>query len=244
MQGHPIAQTKKNCIDIQVKSHSAEIEVGFHTQSFTHSTLRTSFSSLFLILLLPSHTTPLFVSLINLASNNKESNNPSSIDTSYSHLDSKGSGQRADRQVRGLCHPKLVRRHPNHRDIALNHTLSRGSFVQHTTEPFPQKIDKGWIEYYVITKRQKKRWKMGKKNKEWQKVTEKKKWGKRKEKGVKLLSNIFWGTNFMWREALLLLVWTLPYQHLKCTQGMMVPSTLDALRWPWSSRLPTSKEPV
>lgn len=37
MQGHPIAQTKKNCIDIQVKCHSAEIEVGFHTQSFAHS---------------------------------------------------------------------------------------------------------------------------------------------------------------------------------------------------------------
>jgi len=49
----------------------------------------------------------------------------------------------SDRQVRGLCHPKLVRRHPDHRDIALNHTLRRGSFVQHTTEPFPQKRDKG-----------------------------------------------------------------------------------------------------
>lgn len=137
MQGHPIAQTKKNCIDIQVKSHSAEIEVGFHTQSFTHSTLRTSFSSLFLVLLLPSNTTPLFVSLIHLASNNKESNNPSSIDTSYSHSDSKVSGQRADRQVRGLCHPKLVRRHPDHRDIALNHTFESRFFRSAHDRAFP-----------------------------------------------------------------------------------------------------------
>lgn len=147
-------------------SKCAEIEVGFHTQSFTHSTSRTSFSSLFLILLLPSHTTPLFVSLIHLASNNKESNNPSSIDTSYSPSDSIGLGQQADRQVRGLCHPKLGCRHPNHRDIALDHTLSRGSFVQHMTEPFPQKRDKGRTEYYIITKRQRKRQKMRKKNKE------------------------------------------------------------------------------
>jgi cell division septal protein FtsQ len=75
--------------------------------------------------------------------------------------------------------------------------------------------------------------------KEEQRVTKgdrEEKMREKKGKRGKVALQHSWGTNFMWREALLLLVWTLPYQHLKCThkctQGISASSTLNTLRWP------------
>lgn len=194
MQGHPIAQTKKNCIDIQVRRDrkSAFTLSHLHTQLRAHlSILSFQFFCYPLTQLFLSYHWSISPPTTRKATTPLLSTLPIVIQTLKAQVN-----EQTDR-FGDFVTPNL------YADILITGTLPwitlwvEVLFVQHTTEPFPQKIDKGWTEYYVITKRQKKRWKMRKKNKEWQKVTEKKKWGKRKEKGVKLLSNIFWGTNFM-----------------------------------------------